>query len=85
MHPIAVWMSHGDSDTVVPLADGKAALDLFVKRAGCSAQTMPVTPSPCVAYQGCMADYPIHFCQWQGGHGVPSFGSQALWAFFSQF
>jgi poly(3-hydroxybutyrate) depolymerase len=85
MHPIAVWMAHGTSDTVVPIEDGKAALALFVKRAGCQSQTMPVTPSPCVAYQGCMADYPIHFCEWNGGHGVPSFGSQAIWAFFNQF
>jgi polyhydroxybutyrate depolymerase len=85
MHPIAVWMAHGTSDTVVPIADGKAALAIFVKRAGCQAQTMPVTPSPCVAYQGCMPDYPITFCEWNGGHGVPSFGSQAIWAFFNQF
>jgi polyhydroxybutyrate depolymerase len=85
MHPIAVWMSHGDNDTVVPLADGKAALDLFVKRSGCQQQTAPVMPSPCVAYQECMPDYPIQFCQFQGGHQVPSFASAAIWAFFNQF
>ena len=85
MHPIAVWMAHGDNDTTVPLADGKAALDIFVKRAQCQSQTMPVTPSPCVAYQGCMPDYPITFCQFSGGHMVPSFASQAIWAFFNQF
>ena len=85
MHPIAVWMAHGDNDTTVPLADGKAALDIFVKRAQCQSQTMPVTPSPCVSYQGCLPDYPIHFCQFSGGHGVPSFASQAIWAFFNQF
>jgi polyhydroxybutyrate depolymerase len=85
MHPIAVWMAHGDNDTTVPLADGKAALDIFVKRAQCQPQTMPVTPSPCVSYQGCLPDYPIHFCQFSGGHSVPSFASQAIWAFFNQF
>jgi polyhydroxybutyrate depolymerase len=85
MHPIAVWMSHGDNDLVVPLMDGKAALDLFVKRSGCQQQTMPVMPSPCVAYQGCMPDYPIHFCQFQGGHQPPSFAPAAIWAFFNQF
>ena len=85
MHPIAVWMSHGDNDTTVPLADGKAALDIFVKRAQCQPQTMPVTPSPCVSYQGCLPEYPIHWCQFSGGHGVPSFASQAIWAFFDQF
>ena len=85
MHPIAVWMSHGDNDAVVPLADGKAALDIFLKRSQCQAATSPVTPSPCVAYQGCLPEYPITFCQFSGGHGVPSFGSEAIWDFFSQF
>lgn len=84
-HPIAVWMSHGDNDTVVPIADGKAALDIFVKRSQCQAQTSSVTPSPCVAYQGCLAGYPIHWCKFAGGHAVPDFASKAIWDFFSQF
>jgi poly(3-hydroxybutyrate) depolymerase len=85
MHPIAVWMAHGTSDTVVPLADGKTALDIFIERAQCDAATMPVAPSPCVAYQGCLEGYPIHYCEWDGGHGVPSFASQAIWNFFDGF
>jgi poly(3-hydroxybutyrate) depolymerase len=85
MHPIAVWMSHGDADTTVPIADGKAALDIFVARSQCQAQTSPVMPEPCVAYQGCMADYPIHFCQFSGGHSVPSFAPDAIWSFFARF
>jgi poly(3-hydroxybutyrate) depolymerase len=85
MHPIAVWMAHGDNDTVVPLADGKDALNLFIARNKCQNQTMPVNPSPCVAYQGCTAGYPIHFCQFAGGHTTPSFASAAIWTFFNQF
>jgi poly(3-hydroxybutyrate) depolymerase len=85
MHPIAVWMSHGDADNVVPIADGKAALDIFVARSQCQAQTAPVMPEPCVAYQGCMPEYPIHFCQFSGGHTVPSFAPDAIWSFFTQF
>jgi predicted esterase len=84
-HPIAVWMAHGDTDTVVPLADGMDALDIFLERAQCEAETMPVEPSPCVAYQGCLADYPIHLCEFPGGHQVPSFAADALWSFFDQF
>jgi poly(3-hydroxybutyrate) depolymerase len=84
-HPIAVWMSHGDSDTTVAFADGKAARDLFVKRNQCQTQTSSVTPSPCVAYQGCLAGYPVHWCQFSGGHAVPDFASKAIWDFFSQF
>jgi len=85
MHPIAVWMSHGDNDTTVPLADGKDALAIFVARNKCQAQTVAVSPSPCVAYQGCTEGYPIHFCQFSGGHAVPSFASGAIWSFFDQF
>ncbi|HET9934212.1 MAG TPA: Ricin and poly(3-hydroxybutyrate) depolymerase fusion [Polyangiaceae bacterium] len=85
MHPIAVWMAHGDNDTVVPLADGKAALDIFLKRSQCQTQTSPVSPSPCVAYQGCQADYPITLCQFSGGHNVPSFAAEGIWNFFKQF
>jgi poly(3-hydroxybutyrate) depolymerase len=85
MRPIAVWMSHGDNDTVVPLADGKDALNLFIARNKCQTQTVAVDPSPCVAYQGCTAGYPIHFCQFSGGHMTPSFASAAIWKFFTQF
>jgi poly(3-hydroxybutyrate) depolymerase len=83
--PIAVWMAHGTADDVVPIADGEAALAIFLKNNGCSAQTAPVTPDPCVAYQGCTAGYPVHYCKFNGGHSTPSFASQALWQFFSQF
>jgi poly(3-hydroxybutyrate) depolymerase len=83
--PIAVWMSHGDADDVVPVADGEAALSIFLKNNGCGAQTVPVTPEPCVAYQGCTAGYPVHYCKFSGGHTAPSFASQAIWQFFSQF
>jgi polyhydroxybutyrate depolymerase len=31
-----------------------------------------------------MAGYPVHWCQFSGGHAIPSFGAQAIWTFFSQ-
>ena len=83
--PIAVWMSHGNNDDVVPLADGKAALDVFLKKNGCGTQTTAVTPSPCVSYEGCSAGHPVHYCEFDGGHQSPSFSSTAIWQFFSQF
>ncbi|HKO53108.1 MAG TPA: prolyl oligopeptidase family serine peptidase [Polyangiaceae bacterium] len=83
--PIAVWMSHGTGDDVVPLADGKAALDVFLKKNGCGTQTTAVTPTPCVAYQGCSAGHPVNYCEFDGKHSAPSFASSAVWQFFSQF
>lgn len=83
-HPIAVWMAHGTSDTVVPISAAKQALELFAKRNGCQTTTSPATPSPCVAYEGCMADYPIHWCEFSGGHMTASFAAKAIWDFFSK-
>jgi len=84
-HPIAVWMAHGDSDTVVPIADGMTARDKFLAKNGCGTQTTPVTPSPCVQYQGCMPGYPVTWCEFSGGHMPWSAAPDPLWAFFSQF
>jgi hypothetical protein len=83
--PVAMWMAHGTSDNVVPIADGRAALDVMLEKNGCGSQTMPVGPSPCVAYQGCAEGYPVHYCEFSGGHSPASFGPQAIWDFFSQF
>jgi poly(3-hydroxybutyrate) depolymerase len=84
-HPIAVWMAHGDNDTTVPLADGMTALNKFLTKNGCGTQTTPVNPSPCVQYQGCMAGYPVTWCQFSGGHMPWSPAPDAVWSFFSQF
>jgi polyhydroxybutyrate depolymerase len=84
-HPIAMWMAHGDTDAVVPYSDGLDALNLFLERAECGTETVAVSPSPCVAYQGCMPDYPIHLCEFSGGHSVPGFAAEGIWSFFEQF
>jgi polyhydroxybutyrate depolymerase len=82
---VAVWMSHGDNDTVVATASGEASRDFWAKANHCQTQTAPVDPSPCVAYSGCDADLPVTFCEFPGGHMVPSFAGAAIWKFFSQF
>jgi polyhydroxybutyrate depolymerase len=82
---IAMWGSHGLSDTVVPIADGRAARDKILAENHCGTDTAPVDPSPCVAYQGCDQGYPVIWCEWDGPHGIPSFGSSSIAAFFKQF
>ena len=85
MGQVAVWQSHGDMDTVVPTASGEASRDFFVKANHCQMQSAPVDPSPCVQYTGCDPDKPVTFCEFPGGHTIPSFASGAIWKFFSQF
>ncbi len=82
---IAMWGSHGTSDNVVPLEDGRAALEKVLQQSHCGTETTPVEPSPCVQYQGCDPGYEVTWCEWDGQHGIPSFGSEAIAEFFSQF
>jgi len=82
---VAMWGSHGLSDTVVPIEDGRAARDKILQENHCGTTTAPVDPSPCVKYQGCDAGYDVTWCEWDGPHGIPSFGSSAIAAFLKQF
>jgi poly(3-hydroxybutyrate) depolymerase len=82
---IAMWGSHGLSDDVVPIADGRAARDKILQQNHCGTTTVPVDPSPCVSYQGCDSGYPSTWCEWDGKHGIPSFASASIAAFFKQF
>jgi polyhydroxybutyrate depolymerase len=82
---IAAWLSHGNQDTVVQFSSGVRSRDLWVAANHCQTTTTPAGPETCVAYEGCDAGYPVHWCEFDGGHTVPSFASEGIWNFFSQF
>lgn len=78
----AAWVTIGELE----LAAGREAYrDFFRDRGGCEATTTATSPAPCVAYDGCDPDTPVHYCEHPGDHIWPDFGSQAMWDFFSQF
>jgi polyhydroxybutyrate depolymerase len=82
--PIAVWQSHGNSGDL-SLDGAKKARDYFIERNGCSTETTPVEPSPCVSYKGCKEGYPVIYCEYNGGHMPQSWAPAAIWKFFNQF
>ena len=82
---VAVWLAHGNRDSVVSFSSGESSRDLWARANGCGTQTSPTSPSPCVAYQGCDDSLPVTWCEFSGAHTQPSFGPAAIWDFFSQF
>lgn len=82
---VAVWMSNGDNDMVVPTMSERTSRDIWVAANHCQMASTPVDPSPCLEYTGCDANYPVTWCEFSGGHTIPSFAPNAIWNFFSQF
>jgi len=81
--PLPIMAFHGDKDDFVTTARGRAARDKYLARNQCGTMTMPVSPSPCVEYQGCAV--PTFWCEFSGGHNTWSEEPKAIWKFFSQF
>jgi hypothetical protein len=82
---VAAWLSHGNMDDVVTFDSGVASRDHWIMTNHCQTTSMPTTPDPCVAYQGCDDGFPVTWCEFAGGHTVPAFASEAIWNFLSQF
>jgi poly(3-hydroxybutyrate) depolymerase len=94
---VAAWIAHGENDPTIPLSQGQATRDFWIKQNGCTTQTATWAPEPaCVEYQGCQTDLPVVWCVHDGGHAWPSLtfgcdggvcfdGGSAIWAFFASF
>jgi poly(3-hydroxybutyrate) depolymerase len=80
---VAAWITHGSADTTVPLSQGEGSRDHWQTENGCGSTTMAVSPSPCVAYDGCQSGADLHWCEHTGGHMWPSFAAAAIWDFFA--
>jgi poly(3-hydroxybutyrate) depolymerase len=82
---VAVWSSHGTQDTTVPFEAGVASRNHWIAENHCTTQTKAVGPGTCVEYQGCDPGYPVDWCEFDGGHTIPSFAAQGIWSFLSRF
>lgn len=96
--PIAFFATHGLSDDVLNISQGRGLRDRFVKNNACTAQN-PLEPAIgsgthiCTSYQGCSAGHPVRWCAFDGGHwpsqhdaGKPdSWIPGEAWNFITQF
>jgi polyhydroxybutyrate depolymerase len=96
--PIAVWFTHGDADTSVPIAGDQTARDMFISHNGCSTTNTTTTTltstvdggtvtTVCTIYNQCTAgNYPVVWCPVPGeGHTIPSWAGAEIAKFFQQF
>jgi poly(3-hydroxybutyrate) depolymerase len=82
---VAVWIAHGNRDTNVPLSYGKMSRDYWRGANNCGTASVAATADSCLEYQDCDPGFPVQFCEFDGGHTLPSFTAEAAWKFFEQF
>lgn len=99
--PVAYIGLHGVSDSVLPIADGRALRDTFVRNDGCTPQNPPEPAYGSLthiitAYSGCQSGHPVVWAAFDGGHnpapidgcscyGWQTWTSGVVWNFFTQF
>jgi poly(3-hydroxybutyrate) depolymerase len=93
--PVATMAFIGVDDSL--LDRHRSAVQIFVERNGCDAQTMPAEPDwcdeagsnfqpcSCVEYQGCNPGQPVIECEYAAGHQFAPNAGETIWNFFSQF
>jgi poly(3-hydroxybutyrate) depolymerase len=59
-------------------------VDFYRSEHACAPTSMPIDPTPCVAYDDCAE--PVIACEYEGlGHAWPQDWAEQTWAFFSTF
>lgn len=80
---VAVIQTHGSNDNTTPMGMAKQARDYWIAINSCEKEETDEGVDPtCVAYGGCDDDFPVQFCEHEGGHEWPDFASGAMWTFF---
>lgn len=85
---IAGILIHDHDDPENNVSGGMKARDRLIALNGCTTETKPVEPSPCVEYQGCKAGYPVIWCEtttMQGHSRQDKLSVPAIYNFFAQF
>ncbi|KAF2652999.1 carbohydrate esterase family 1 protein [Lophiostoma macrostomum CBS 122681] len=99
--PVAFYGQYSVSDSVLPILEGRAMRDIFIKNNGCMNQTVPELVKGRkthvrTVYLGCMLEKPVWFVLFDGDH-IPvlsdngtsskntSWTPHSVWKLFSQF
>jgi poly(3-hydroxybutyrate) depolymerase len=84
--PVSAIIIHGMTDAVVPFTQGQDSYNQWRTKAGCDATSQAITPSPCVANDGCDGGLVVRWCAHGEttfmGHGWPTFVAGAAWQLF---
>jgi poly(3-hydroxybutyrate) depolymerase len=84
---VAAMVVHGVRDSVVSFAGGQQSRDTYRSTNGCGAESVPLSVSPCIEYQGCDEGLPVAWCEHNEptyqdtNHGWPSFASRSIGEF----
>ena len=80
---VAVMQIHGKNDFTVPLGMIRPSRDYWIAINSCQKETTEVGIDPaCTAYGSCDPQFPVQYCEHNGGHEWPDFASTAMWSFF---
>lgn len=80
---VAVMQVHGGNDFVTPLGLILPSRDYWVAINSCNNEETSEGIDPvCEAYGGCDADFPVQYCEHEGGHEWADFTGDAIWDFF---
>jgi polyhydroxybutyrate depolymerase len=81
--PPAALIIHGEEDSTVPPIAGEKCVRHWRVQNGCSTQSTPQAPAPCLSFGGCAAGHPVVACTVpKMGHGIWPKAADASWAFF---
>jgi poly(3-hydroxybutyrate) depolymerase len=80
---VAVIQIQGRNDTYVPLGMIKPSRDYWIVINSCTkGETHEGVDPSCVAYADCDPQFPVQYCEHDGGHEWPDFASNDIWTFF---
>jgi len=82
---VAVIQVQGANDVYVPPGMVKPGRDYWIAINSCSKETTtPGSYPACEEYGGCDTDFPVQYCEHDGGHEWPGFAGAAIKNFFSR-